>query len=271
MKAVKLRGSRCKKVPFITDLLRWIYKELSLHRAVKDVNPMRLRAGILCAFFYCLRISELLALAWRDIKFADDAPNTTALSILIRSSKTDQEKMGVARMLRANGTSLCPVWATPKYSSLCDHSATSTKPLSPSTFRSRLVEVMNRAAVSNNIPSAVVNTHSLRAGGATALFSAGVDWITIQRCGRWKSLASHDYIRHDFSGFVDLGRKIAATRGLNKHLVGVAPHHSRTSQHGFSEGRTGCCLRAHPALESGSLPSLAFKLHPTPSLTVVSL
>ena len=242
LKAVKLRGNRCKKVPFNTDLLRWIYRELNLSKAVKDVNLMRLWAGILCAFFYCLRISELLALTWRDIKFVDDSPNTTVLSILIRSSKTDQEKMGVTRMLRANGTSLCPVWAMLKYSSLCDHSDNSNKPLFPSAFRARLVEVMKWAAVANNIPSAVVNTHSLRAGGATALFSAGVDWITIQRWGRWKSFAFHDYIWHDFTGFVDLGQKIAATKGLNKHLVEVAPHHTRTPRDGQPSGRTGCCL-----------------------------
>ena len=99
--------------------------------------------------------------------------------------------------------------------------------LFPKSFRPTLVQTMKWAAAANDIPTAVVNTHSLRAGGATALFSAGVDWITIQRWGRWKSFAFHDYIRRDYSGFMDLGIKIAATRGLNKFLVDVAPSHKR--------------------------------------------
>ena len=142
-------------------------------------------------------------------------------------------------MLRANGSSLCPVFAIRTYRSFFDHFGESPNTLFPASFRARLVQIMKWAAVSNNIPAAVVNTHSLRAGGATALFSAGVDWITIQRWGRWKSFAFHDYVWHDFSGFMDLGVKIASTKGLNKHLVEVAPYHKRVSFAPTSANTTG--------------------------------
>ena len=92
LKAVKLRGTRCKKIPFNTDLLRWIHSELNLTQTLHSSLPLaRLWAGILCAFFFCLRISELLALTTQDIKFVD-TPEGKVLSIIIRSSKTDQEK-----------------------------------------------------------------------------------------------------------------------------------------------------------------------------------
>ena len=37
----------------------------------------------------------------------------------------------------------------------------------------------------------------------------------------------HAYIWHDYTGFLDLGQKIASARGLNKFLVEVAPQHKR--------------------------------------------
>ena len=36
------------------------------------------------------------------------------------------------------------------------------------------------------------------------------------------------YIRHDHSGFLELGKKIVESRGLNKFLVEVAPLHKHT-------------------------------------------
>ena len=129
-------------------------------------------------------------------------------------------------MLRANPSELRPVAAFESIRALSP-SADDHALLFPKSFRATLVQITKWAADANDLPSAVVNTHSLRVGGATALFSAGVDWITIQRWGRWKSFAFHDYIWHDYSGFMDLGSKIASTRGLNKFLVDVAPNRKR--------------------------------------------
>ena len=83
---------------------------------------------------------------------------------------------------------------------------------------------MKWASAANGIPSAVVNTHSLRAGGATALFAAGLDWISIQRWGRWRSFIFHEYIWHDAGRFLHFGDRIASTSGLNKYLAEVAPN-----------------------------------------------
>ena len=132
-------------------------------------------------FFFCLRISEILALSRNDILLVPDFDGLV-LSILIRSSKTDQEKNGATRMLRATGSDLCPVQATQRFLTLLPANSGDAS-LFPKVFRARLAETMKWAATRNNIPSAVVNTHSLRAGCATALFSAGVDWVTIQRWG----------------------------------------------------------------------------------------
>ena len=110
------------------------------------------------------------------------------------------------------------------------------------SFRAKLVQVMKWDAVSNNIPTDVVNTPSLRAGGATSLFMAGIDWITIQRWGRWESCISHEYIWNDTRGFLHLGKKIAKTQGLTKYLVDVAPMHSGKDDIRLPLFHTGSCL-----------------------------
>ena len=65
--------------------------------------------GIVTAFlFFFLRISEFLAFRPADIKFTEDG-NIPALSIIIRESKTGQEKDGVTRTLRATDNTKFPV------------------------------------------------------------------------------------------------------------------------------------------------------------------
>ena len=56
-------------------------------------------------------------------------------------------------------------------------------PLFPPAFRGKLVFATKWGDTANNSPASVVNAHSLRAGGDTALFAAWVDWVTIQRWG----------------------------------------------------------------------------------------
>ena len=43
--------------------------------------------------------------------------------------------------------------------------------------------------------------HSIRAGGAMAMFLSGVNEIIIQRVGRWASLAFLEYIREQVESF----------------------------------------------------------------------
>ena len=149
------------------------------------------------------------------------------MSIPIRESKTDQEKAGVARMPRVSEKLLRPVLAMRAFIDISPKPTNPDACLSPPSFRRKLVLVAHRAAGENGIPTSVANTHSLRAGGATALFSAGVDWVAIQRWGSWKYFVFHQYIRRDHSGFMELWKKIASSNGLNKFLIEVAPLHKR--------------------------------------------
>ena len=169
-----------KKVPFIADLHRRVCAEFSAKtQSVTDGGMAQLWGGLMCGFFLCLRISELLSLRPPDIKEAPGA-ETHVLSILIRQSKTDREKAGIARMLCADGNVLCPVTAMRRFLSSHRSIGGAYEPHVPFSFRRKLVMVTMWGALGNGIPISGANTHALRAGGATALFPAGADWITMQ-------------------------------------------------------------------------------------------
>ena len=91
-----------------------------------------------------------------------------------------------------------------------------------------MVYVTKWAGSANEIPSTVANTHSLRAGGAAALFASGIDWVTIQRWGSRRSFISHEYVWRDSEARPHLGEKIATTQGLNRFLADVAPLRTRS-------------------------------------------
>ena len=59
-----------------------------------------------------------------------------------------------------------------------------------------------------------IDTHSLRGGGATALYTQGVPLGVIQRWGRWQSLTFHQYLRHDASALNRLSETFVRSHGL---------------------------------------------------------
>ena len=92
VKSVKLRGETCKKLPFTTDLIRWLRTQLTDDASTRvPHNVAQLWGGLLVAFFFCLRISEIQALTVNDIKITHDEKGSV-LPIIIRGAKTDQEK-----------------------------------------------------------------------------------------------------------------------------------------------------------------------------------
>ena len=60
--------------------------------------------------------------------------------------------------------------------------------------RDKVEEKLRQAAQQLNVPAAMVYTHSLRAGGATAMWAAGYSVEEIQRRGRWASQCFRIYI-----------------------------------------------------------------------------
>ena len=54
-------------------------------------------------------------------------------------------------------------------------------------------------------------THSMRIGGATALFAAGADMTVVRTMGRWSSDIYHLYVRACFERCRDWGKRAGST------------------------------------------------------------
>ena len=81
-------------------------------------------------------------------------------------------------------------------------------------LRARVSSAMKMAAMDNGVFDDRIDTHSLRAGGETALYTQGVPLDVTQRWDRWKSLTSHQYLWHDASAVNNLSEVIVRPHGL---------------------------------------------------------
>ena len=85
-------------------------------------------------------------------------------------------------------------------------------------LRTRLGVATKADAVENGIRDTEIHTRSLRAGGATELYTQGISIDIIQRCGRWRSLSSHAYFRRDSTALRGLSDVISRPIGLGELL-----------------------------------------------------
>jgi integrase len=166
------------------------------------------------AFFSLLRSSEYVlgksqrSLQWREIH---RDPASKGLRIDIRFSKTSASSVSVHSSFRDD--IFCPDAALRRYA---EHIPTrrptgavftqpSGRPLTQTMWGKRF----HFWIASIGLPVANYTAHSLRRGGATAMFQAGVPIATISKHGRWISDAVKGY--NDFR----VGeRRLAATRAL---------------------------------------------------------
>lgn len=178
--------------------------------------------GVIClAFFFLLRRSEIASLnkgnfAWFALKAEDIAildhsgiPTATpsaAASVHIRlvGSKTNQRGEPTQRMLNRSGHQfVCPV-----FGALCLLQARRSLPhdipaavylnnegMPRCVSSANLSKAIQRAAAQSGCNPSSYSAHSLRAGGATHMYRAGVDTLTIQFHGRWASDTFKQYTR----------------------------------------------------------------------------
>ncbi|KDO25559.1 hypothetical protein SPRG_22230 [Saprolegnia parasitica CBS 223.65] len=158
-----------------------------------------------------------------DVQFLDakDQPakyqeDIKVVQFHIRGSKTDQAGRGVhLRISPSPAAWLCPVAAalTLMQHAKANNFTTSTKLCSIST-----TETLSCAAVSSEIKQAAAacqedpshySTHSLRSGGATALFRGGVPDLAIQKFGRWSSDAYKKGTASPTTGMADTNTVVA--------------------------------------------------------------
>ena len=178
------------------------------------------------AFYGFLRASEFtcptaytfnskLHLRTSDISVNDQQ---TAMSVLIKGSKTDKYRQSTTLHIAATSTSTCPVRDMQKY--LSSYPLQPKQPLFVTAKGKYLTRETFTAALRNLLegsgwpPQEVSNfsSHSFRIGAATEAAAIGLPAWPIQRAGRWKSDAYKGYIRTPPTATPTIAPRIARSR-----------------------------------------------------------
>ena len=172
-------------------------------------NDIMLWAACVVTFFSFCRSGEVTVekedeydptahLSYGDLA-VDNPTAPTAISIMIKKSKTDQGRKGVKVFIGKTSDDLCPVTALLSY--LAFRGAEpgplfrweSGIPLSKSKFVEHVRDGLKKA----KLPALDYSGHSFRIGAATTAAVMGLEDSAIQTLGRWESSSYKRYIRQD--------------------------------------------------------------------------
>ena len=103
------------------------------------------------------------------------------ITVVIRGSKNDQEKMGVRRTLAATACDMCPVQSIADWLGLKSWHPHSDEDVFIKSVSDRINRILKEIDADNGIDASRISTRSMRGGCATTLYAAGVGPIDIQR------------------------------------------------------------------------------------------
>jgi len=176
-----------KKTAMTVDILWLMVKGIPRTR-----SGLRDRALLLLGFAGCFRRSEIVSLMAEDVEF-----NTDGMTVLLRSSKTDQERAGLLKGIKYGGRSeTCPVRALKAW---MDVSGIRSGRLFELSDRS-VARIVKRHALRIGLDPHSYGGHSLRRGFATEAARKGKSRRSIRKQGGWKEGSSV------LEGYIDDGQ-----------------------------------------------------------------
>ena len=240
----RLSGDSTGKLPVTVDVLQTLSERMNAGGTLVHAT---ITAGAQLAFFALLRSSEYCvtpagsqdsfdpdrtlldgdimtmsnsnAVDW-NVCSDDELEGVDEVVISIKSSKTDQGRVGVTRTVERTGVrGACPVTATIHFIRQRRSAGLLFDDGRPFLRWGRgHLQALRRAIVGRelkatmcdmNLDHAETDTHSLRQGGATTLIANGVDPDVVRRFGRWLSDA---FLRYTFNTSMH-------TSGLSKGMA----------------------------------------------------
>ena len=234
IRALKRRNLTKRRAPFTVDMLDRVEEAFLTPRqeGVRSLYETGIWAALTAGFYYLLRISEIQDLTEQDVEVLTE-DGEPKLRIWVKRSKTDQRGEGLSRTLAANRSPSCPVVAMSQHLVNMNWEPEGERYIFPPNLREKLGNVIKWAAHNLDEDPDMYNTHSLRAGGATALYTQGVQLGVIQRWGRWRSNAFHDYLWKDEQALAHLSKVISQASGITSR-----PHRHPSQPKGTHWGPT---------------------------------
>jgi len=210
-----------RKRPVTPRMLEWLKERLESGDAgfgKADAAAMWLVA-LSTGFFFLLRASEYLVQdnrTWSEerVLHGNDVEARTGnqtlrsfkgaeeVVIKIKGSKTDQYNVGCVRNQYRSGKELDPVGAFEEYERHFPHRIRGTEAHLPlfrwqdGSFitRQQLQLQLEIAAIAEGVDPQEYGSHSLRIGGATAMYHVVGDLQQVRRFGRWATDTFHAYL-----------------------------------------------------------------------------
>ena len=203
-------GTKERRMPVTPDMLKWLGNHLSFGRTEE---ASLLWAALVLGFFFLLRASEYLDVGYQDPRRGlrgsditlklngkalglDRISEADEVTLLVRGSKTDIYNRGQVRNHFCTEHEVCAVKALiqlylhfPEAEELLFRTR-DDKPVP----RAAIQALIERAAKGLNLPEGDLGTHSLRFGGASALWAQYQDTSLVKRWGRWASDSFQTYI-----------------------------------------------------------------------------
>jgi len=182
--AGKAKGLRQKQAKGLT----WDRLEPVIAALPDDLRGLR-DAALLCTAYDSLcRVAELSGLVVSDLNRHDDGDGT----VLVRSSKTDQQGEGMTRYLAPSTITRLQTWfnaagidSGPMFRPILGHIR-----VQPGRFSTRgITRVLQRRLQEAGLPAEGFSGHSTRVGAAQDLVEANASLLAVMNAGGWKSAA----------------------------------------------------------------------------------
>jgi len=227
-----------RKYPVLPCMMRWMKCHIDEVASFSKGDKVALWAALVTAFFFLLRASEYLVQAnrsWsvrrvlkgcevegRTSNQTSRIQNAQEVVIYLAGSKTDQYNQGTIRNhYRSGDPVLCPVRALgemERYYPERFRGAEAEEPLfrfedGMPIGRDDIHGLVQLAAVADGQEGARFGSHSLRIGGATALYQGTKDLEQVKRFGRWTSDAFHGYLWENHERQRGLSARMARADG----------------------------------------------------------
>ena len=228
----KRYGKDERRRPVTVRMLQWIKENIDTRR---NWNDAAMWAALNVGFYFLLRASEYVKSEGtklkenRGLRGCDVIPrrNGTRVNnfkdademvLVIRGSKTDKFNEGeIKNHFRSGDGEMCVIQALAEYQA---HAPDRFGPKAQDRLfawengalvqRAEVQAILERAAAGTGVDPQYIGSHSLRFGGATALYAAFGDTAMVQRWGRWASDAFQGYLweaRGNAKGVAEAMRK----------------------------------------------------------------
>ena len=226
---------RPRRLGVTVQMIKWLGKQMASgaeSMGELKVDCRMIHAAVVTAWFFMLRAREFsdssgvdqeMIVRGQDVSLTTrglaDESDPQEVTLQFRKTKADQEAFGTCKtMLKTEVEFVCVVTALHRLREVAPRrfgrGPESHLPLfrwasGPVIKRLEVQNLLQRAARALGLPAERFQSHSLRIGGASALYQATGEIEVVKRTGRWTSSAVQRYLHDSGDVLSGLARKMA--------------------------------------------------------------